>query len=197
MSEHTQDWSALAADWQQQETPAIDIEAIREEAEQRSRGLRRTIRMEIGFALLVIVVCALIAMSPRSDRVETLMFAGLAAFLTVYQGLMVWIRRRDLAQAGNGALALVERELQRASTVLRYWRWGMWCSLALWAGIYALMLYGMAAGWPSARISGILGATTVNIVFLPAMGLFGWWRCSQARARQVRFRALREQLRGP
>ena len=99
--DRNQDWSALAADWQQQDTPIIDVEAIREEAESRSRSLRRVIWLEVVFAVLVIVVCVQIALSPRSDTVETLLFGAMAAFLVVYQALMVWIRRRDLADAGR------------------------------------------------------------------------------------------------
>jgi hypothetical protein len=195
--DRNQDWSALAADWQQQDTPIIDVEAIREEAESRSRSLRRVIWLEVVFAVLVIVVCVQIALSPRSDTVETLLFGAMAAFLVVYQALMVWIRRRDLADAGRDALALVDREIQRAGTVLRYWRWGMWSALGLWLGIYALMLYGMAADWPTRRVAGLLGGTAINVLLFPAMGAYGWWRCSQARARLKRFTALREQLRAP
>jgi hypothetical protein len=197
MMDRDQDWKALAADWQQQDTPTIDVEAIRDEAERRSRGLRRTIVVELGFALLVIVACALIALSPRSDGVETTMFAAMGVFLVVYQALMIWIRRRDLARAGSDALSLVEREIQRAQTVLRYWRWGMWSALALWLAIYALMLHGMASDWPLQRVSGLVGGTGVNVFVFPAMGLYGWWRSAQARGRLVRFGALREQLRAP
>jgi hypothetical protein len=195
--ENNQEWSSLAADWQGQDTPAIDIEAIRDEAGRRSQGLRRVIRFEIGFALLVIAVCVGIAASPRSDRIETLLFSGMAVFLGVYQGLMVWIRRRDLADAGRDALSLVEREIQRATTVLRYWRWGMWSALVLWLAIYGLMIFGMASDWPLRRVSGLLGGAGINVLVFPAMGAYGWWRCSQARRRLLRFGALRDQLRAP
>lgn len=195
--DRNQDWSSLAADWQRQDTPAIDVEAIRDEAERRSRGLRRTIRIEVAFSVLVVAMCVLIAVSPKSDRAEQLLFAGMTVFLIAYQALMVWIRRRDLADAGRDALSLVDREIQRARTVLRYWRWGMWASLGLWLAIYALMLHGMAADWPARRVAGLLGGTAVNVLVFPAMGAYGWWRCSQARARLARFYALREQLRAP
>ena len=196
MDKH-QDWSAMAADWQRQDTPAIDVEAIREEAGRRSRGLRRVIWLEVAFAVLVVGVCVQIALSPRSDPVETLIFGAMSVFLVLYQALMVWIRRRDLADAGRDALSLVDREIQRANTVLRYWRGGMWTALLMWLGIYALMLYGMSAGWPERRVGGLLGGTAINVLVFPAMGLYGWWRCSQARARLARFTALRDQLRAP
>lgn len=195
--DRNQDWTALAADWQRQDTPAIDVEAIRDEAERRSRSLRRVIWLEVAFAVLVVALCVQIALSPRSDSVQTMVFGAMAAFLVVYQALMVWIRRRDLADAGRDALSLVDREIQRARTVLRYWRWGMWSALLLWLGIYALMLHGMAADWPPRRVGGLLGGTVINVLVFPAMGVYGWWRCSQARARLLRFAALRDQLRAP
>ncbi len=192
-----QDWTALAADWQRQDTPAIDIEAIRDEAERRGRSLRRTVWVEVGFSVLVILVCVLIAASPRSDRVETLLFAAMAVFLVGYQALMLWIRRRDLADAGRDAASLVDREMQRARTVLVYWRWGMWSALALWLAIFLMLMYGMQRDWPMARVGGLVGGVGINVLVFPAMGLYGWWRCSQARARLKRFAALRDQLRAP
>lgn len=197
MMDRNQDWTALAADWQRQDTPAIDIEAIRDEAGRRSRTLRRTVGIEIGFTVLVIALCVFIAVSPRSDRAEQQLFAGLAVFLVGYQALMVWIRRRDLMDAGRDALSLVDREMQRARTVLLYWRWGMWSALALWLAIFAMLMYGMAHDWPMARVAGLVGGTAINVLVFPAMGLYGWWRSAQARARLKRFTALREQLRAP
>lgn len=195
--ETNHDWSSLAADWQHQGTPKIDVEAIRDEAERRSQGLRRTIRWEVGFSLLVIVMCVVIAANPRSDAVETLLFSGMAVFLVAYQGLMVWIRRRDLADADSDALSLVDREIQRAATVQRYWRWGMWCSLGLWLLIYGLATFGLAADWPVPRVTGLIAGTAINLLVIPALGVYGWWRSSQARRRRARFCALREELRAP
>lgn len=195
--DRNQDWTALAADWQRQDTPTIDVEAIREEAERRSTSLRRTVRLEIGFSVLVVLMCVLIALSPRSERVEQLLFAAMAVFLAGYQALMVWIRRRDLMDAGRDALSLVDREMQRARTVLVYWRWGMWSALALWLAIFVMLMYGMAQDWPMSRVAGLVGGTAINVLVFPAMGLYGWWRSTQARARLKRFTALREQLRAP
>jgi hypothetical protein len=195
--EREQDWTALAADWRAQETPSIDLDAIRAEAERRGRGLRWIIGIEIALTALVVLACVMIALNPRSDRIEVMLFSGMAVALVAYQGLMVWIRRRDLADVGRDALSLVERELQRATTVLRYWRWGMWSGLALWLCIYVLLLFGLSSDWPASLMAGLLGATAANVLVFPAVGLYGWWRCTQARGRLVRFGALREQLRAP
>ena len=197
MMDRNQDWTALAADWQRQDTPAIDIEAIRDEAGRRSRTLRRTVGIEIGFTVLVIALCVFIAVSPRSDAIEGMIFGGMAAFLVVYQALMVWIRRRDLAAVGGDALSLVEREIQRANTVLRYWRWGLWAGLLLWLALYGVMIFGFGVGWPAQRLQGLIGGTAINVLTFPAIAAYGWWRCAQARVRLLRFHALREQLRAP
>jgi hypothetical protein len=191
-----QDWSALAADWQRQDTPAIDIDAIREEAERRSRAIRRVIGFEIGLSVLVVLGCVLIAASPLSDHFDTLLFSGMALFLVAYQAMMVWIRRRDLADAGSDALSLVDREIERANTVLRYWRWGLWAGLLLWLLLYGLLMFGLAAGWPPSRLHVLIAGTAVNVLSFPAIAAYGWWRCSQARARLKRFTALRGQLDG-
>lgn len=197
MTDRNQDWTALAADWQRQDTPVIDVEAIRDEAERRSRVIRRVIGLEVGCSVLVVIACVLIAASPLSSRFDTLLFSGMALFLAAYQALMMWIRRRDLVSAGSDARSLVDREIERAGTVLRYWRWGLWAGLLLWLLMYGLLMLGLAAGWPLSRLQVLMAGTAVNVLSFPAIAAYGWWRCSQARARLRRFAALRDQLRAP
>lgn len=194
MNENNGDWKDLAADWQRQDTPVLDIAALRQEVDRRGRSLRRMVWLEIVFTLLVLGACAMIVLSPRSDRIETILFSAMAVFLLVYQGGIVWMRQRDLANTGQDALALVELEIRRAHTVLRYWRWGMWAGLALWLALYAFFMTGILQGWPSPRLAGLAGGLLMNIVVFPAVGLYGWWRSRQAHARLARFHALREQL---
>lgn len=191
------DWSSLASDWQQQEAPRIDIDALRREVERRGRSLRRVVWMEVGFTMLVVLACATIALSPSSDRFEAILFGLLALSLLVYQALMVRLRRGDLADTGRDALSLVERELRRAGTVLRYWRWGMWTALAMWLLLYGYFMAGVYLAWEGPRLGGLAGGLGVNVLVFPLMGAYGCWRCRQARARIARFTALREQLRGP
>jgi len=191
------DWSALASDWQQQETPRIDIDMLRREVERRGRNLRRVVWLEVAFTALIALVCAWIAFSPGSDRVETILFSVLAVTMVVYQAGMVRLRRGDLADTAHDALSLVDREIRRGITVLRYWRWGMWTALAIWLAIYGLFLAGVQMDWESRRIGGLAGGLGINVLVFPLMGAYGWWRCRQARARIARFTALREQLRDP
>jgi hypothetical protein len=192
-----QEWGSLAADWQRQATPAIDIDAIRDEAERRGRQLRRIVWLEVGFTALVILLCMTVVVIPGSDPFEMLLFGGMAVVLAVYQVLMVRLRRHDFADAGRDAMSLLDREIRRATTVLRYWRWGMWTALAMWLVIYAMLLFGMANDWRPQRIGGLVGGVGINVLVFPAMGVYGLWRCGQARARLLRFGALREQLREP
>ena len=165
MSDKNGDWSALAADWQRQATPPLDIEALRREVDRRGRSLRVMVWLEVVFS-----------------------------FLVVYQSAMVWMRRRDLANTGRDALSLVDLEMRRATTVLHYWRWGMWAGLGLWLALYGFFLAGVLQDWPTPRLIGLAIGLALNIVVFPAVGLYGWWRSRQARARLARFRALREQL---
>ena len=194
MNENNGDWKDLAADWQRQATPPLDIAALRQEVERRGRSLRRMVWLEIVFTVLVLGACAMIVLSPHSDRFETILFSAMAAFLLVYQGAIVWMRQRDLANTGQDALSLVELEIRRARTVLRYWRWGMWAGLALWLALYGFFMTGVLQGWPSPRLAGLAGGLLVNVAVFPAVGLYGWWRSRQAHARLARFHALRDQL---
>lgn len=194
MSDRNGDWSALAADWQRQATPPLDIEALRREVDRRGRSLRVMVWLEIVFSFLVVGACAMIVLSPRSERFEVVLFSAMAVFLLVYQSAMVWMRRRDLANTGRDALSLVDLEMRRATTVLHYWRWGMWAGLGLWLALYGFFMAGVLQGWPTPRLVGLAIGLATNIVIFPAVGLYGWWRSRQARARLARFRALREQL---
>ena len=194
MNDKNGDWSDLAADWQRQATPPLDIEALRREVDRRGRGLRMMVWLEIVFSFLVVGACAMIVLSPHSERFEVLLFSAMAVFLVIYQSVMVWMRRRDLANTGRDALSLVDLEMRRAVTVLHYWRWGMWAGLGLWLALYGLFMAGVLQGWPTPRLVGLGIGLAMNIVVFPAVGLYGWWRSRQARARLVRFRALREQL---
>lgn len=189
-----QDWAELAADWRSQESPGIDVEALRAEATRRGRTLRRVLALEIVFSALVAVMCTYIALKPDADGFERWLFGGLGVFMVVYQAYMVWLRRREWSEAGLDASALLDVELRRCATTQHYWRLGMWASLAIWVGLFGLWLHALQAGWPAHRVDGLTGGLLANIVLMPALGLYGLWRSGQARARCRRLRALREQL---
>ncbi len=194
MTQPRNEWQDMAQDWQQQPSPTLDIEALRHEVERRGRSIRRVVWLEVGSTLLVLAICLFIAFAPGSDPAETMVFGALGGGLVVYQALMVWLRSCDFASAGRDALSLVDLEIRRARTVLRYWRWGMWTALGMWLALYAYFLAGVHYHWEGLRLTGLAAGLAVNIATFPLMGLYGWWRCGQASARLARFRRLREQL---
>lgn len=191
------DWDALSAAWQQQDAPAIDVEALRREASRRGRTLRRTVWLETGFTALVVLLCALIALAPDSDGFERSLFGVLAVLMTAYQAYMVWLRRREWSEAGLDANALLDLELRRCATTLYYWRFGMWSVLVLWLGLYVFWLWLLTQDGEPSRAAGLVGGLYINVLVIPAMGVYGLWRSHQARQRRERLRALREQAGAP
>jgi len=185
------DWDALSATWQQQTTQTIDVEALRREASRRGRALRLTVWLETGLTALVVLVCAVIALSPSSDAFERGLFAGLAVLMTLYQAYMIWLRRREWSEAGLDATALLDLELRRCATTLYYWRFGMWSVLVLWLGLFAFWLWAMGQPGPGSRVDGLMGGLYINVLIIPAMGIYGLWRSNQARRRRERLLALR------
>lgn len=185
------DWDALSATWQQQDAPEIDVEALRREATRRGRILRRTVWLETVFTALVVGACAWIALAVAGDPYERGIFGVLAVLMTIYQAYMVWLRRREWSEAGLDAAALVELELRRCATTLYYWRFGMWSVLVLWIGLYAFWLSALGQSGPGPRVDGLMGGLAINVLIIPAMGLYGLWRSNQARRRRQRLLALR------
>lgn len=191
------DWDALSATWRQQDAPAIDVDALRREASRRGRTLRLTVWLETGVTALVVLACALIALAPGSDGFERGLFGALAVLMAAYQAYMVWLRRREWSEAGLDANALLDLELRRCATTLYYWRFGMWSVLVLWLGLYGFWLWMLAQDGEPGRAAGLVGGLYINVLVIPAIGIYGLWRCRQARRRRQRLLALREQARAP
>ena len=192
-----QEWSALSEDWRGQELPALDIEALRAEATRQGRRLRRVLVLETVFAALVVAWMFSLALRPGADAFEFWLFGGLGAFLVPYQAYFVWMRRREWSEAGLDGEALLALEQRRCRTTRRYWRLGMWMALALWVGLFFLMMSGMRAMWPDAHVGGLFYGLLANLVFMPAMGGYGVWRSNGARDRCARLAELHELLRKP
>lgn len=192
-----EDWKKLASDWQEQDTPGIDLDALRRETARQGRHLKLMLGLELVFSVLVIGTCALFAFSRSNTSFEAVLFGAMGVFLLVYQSAMIWLRRRELDETGLDALSLVETGLRRGRGALLYWRLGMWTGLALWLTIYVLFLAGLRYEWEGVRLAGLAGSLMINIVVFPVVGLYGWWRCRATRARMARLHGLREQLRAP
>ena len=50
------DWDAMGSDWRGQAVPTIDIDALRAEAAQQGRRLRRMLVLETLFAALTVLL---------------------------------------------------------------------------------------------------------------------------------------------
>lgn len=191
------DWGSLSEAWRSQPAPGIDLDAVRREARQRGRSLRFKFWTEIVTAAVFTVCCAVIVVWPDSDLFQRLLFGGMGLFLLGYKSFMLWLRRSELSEAGLDVQSLVDLELRRSQSTLHYWRTGMWSAVVLWTVLYVVMMIGISQGWPRHHVSGLAGGLIANILLLPACGVFGLWRCRQERARILRYRDLRDQLREP
>ena len=197
MSEAMREWRALSEDWRGQEVPGLDLEALRAEAGRQGRRLRRVLVLETAFAAAAIAFMLWIALRPGADAFEFWLFGGLGLFLVPYQAYFVWMRRREWSVAGLDGEALLDLEQRRCRTTRRYWRIGMWAGVAIWLGLFGLLMVGMEQMWRDAHVGGLLGGLLANVVVIPLMGAYGVWRSNGARDRCARLAELRALLRGP
>ena len=191
------DWQALSETWMAQAAPGIDLEAVRREALRRGRSLRRKVWGEVAVVALYVVFCVHVLLTRETELIEKILFSSLTVFLVVYQAYFLWLRRGELSDAGLDVNSLVDLELRRCRTTIRYWRIGMWTGLALWIVLYGVMLVGMLTDGPRGVVFGLVGGLLANVLMMPALGLFGVWRTRQEQARIARYRELQGQLRAP
>ena len=191
------DWLALSETWRAQAAPGIDLEAVRREALKRGRSLRMKVWAEVVMVAVYVAFCIYVVMAHDSDVLDKILFTALCVFLIVYQAYFLWLRRGELSDAGLDVHSLVELELRRCHTTLRYWRIGMWTGLAIWVALYVAMLVGMQMDGPRGFVFGLVGGLLANVVVMPALGLFALWRTRQEQARIARYRELQGQLRAP
>lgn len=191
------DWHALSEAWMAQPAPGVDLEAVRREALKRGRSLRRKVWAEVAMVVLYAFFCGYVVLVHDSHRFEKIVFTALGVFLIVYQAYFLWLRRGELSDAGMDVNSLVDLELRRCHTTVRYWRIGMWTALAMWGGLYLAMMAAMQSDGPPGFVFGLAGGLLANLVVLPACGLFGVWRSRQEQARIARYREIQKQLRAP
>ena len=98
-------------------------------------------------------------------------------------GNALWARRRQIWNADHDLVTMVELDIARAETTLRYWRVSIWLSLAM-----LLALVGLAA---DKAMSGL------PVIWIPASGfaLWAWWRCRHIGERLASMRRIRDELR--
>ena len=191
------DWQALSDTWRAQATPSIDMDALRREVGKQSRYLRRVLALEVGTTVVMLGFFAWVLMRPDNTVFDYWLFGIGSVVMVLYQGYVLWIRRRELSDTGLDAQALLDLEIRRANTTHLYWRIGMWLGLALWVVLYVALLVGLDQGWDKGRVAGLAGGLVANVLVFPLAGLFGYVRCRQATRRRLRYQELLDQLRGP
>lgn len=190
------EWQALGDDWRAQATRTVDVEALRDEVRRRGRRLRWALISEVfGFALaLAMGVWAL-----RSDPggMAPAVIIALLLIVAGFQGWSLWIRRRQVNDSGLDATAMVDLEIDRAQTSLRYWRVSIWLSVAMLLALYAAAMLG---GWESdANANAVMADKwTRSLVAVGSIGIgfavWAWWLGRRTTARLARLRWLRDEL---
>ena len=191
------DWLALGEDWRAQPAGTIDVDALRDEVRRRGRRLRWALVSELfGFALAMAVGVWVLRSEPAAMAPAVII--GLLLVLAGFQAWSLWIRRRQVRDSGVDARAMVDLEIARARTSLRYWRVSIWLSVAIWLALYALAMLGAWVADGSADVvladklaGSLVGAGSIGIVF----AVWAWWFGRRTRARLLRLLGLRDELR--
>ncbi|MDQ3205901.1 MAG: hypothetical protein M3Q40_05235 [Pseudomonadota bacterium] len=188
------DWATLGEDWRAQAASRVDAGALLDEVRRRGSRLRRALVLELATAAAALGLCAWVLLDPETHPAYRLLVAALATVVLVLQGWALWIRRGQIRERGLGPEALVELDIRRARTTLRYWRVSTWATLVVWLVLYAFSLVGAVSN--DAALAGTLyaslGATAVVVVVAAA---WGWWRGRMLRQRLQRMRRMQAELR--
>ena len=191
------DWLALGEDWRAQPGSAIDVDALRNEVRRRGCRLRWALVNELVAFAMAMGLCLWVLLSGRAGLAPAVVI-GLMVLLAGFQAWSLWIRRRQVGDSDLDARAMVDLEIARARTSLRYWRVSIWLSVAIWLALYALAMLGAWGGDASAGVvpadklaGGLVGAGSVGVGF----AAWAWWRGRRTRARLVRLHRLQDELR--
>lgn len=190
------EWQDLATDWQAQAVPAVDVEAIRSEVARRGRTLRCVVAGEWLLTVIGAAGCGLVALTTALVH-ERVLFAGISLFVLVYQVWMTRLRRDSWDPAGSDAAAMIELEMRRARTVLRYWWLGLWTCVALALLPAGVLVYGHLQHWPMQGLVPLWGMLLGMLVAGVPTGIYGVLSCRRARQRLARFERLRGELGAP
>ena len=189
------DWLALGDDWRAQATGTVDVDDLRAEVRRRGRRLRWALVSELlGFALAMAVGVWVLRSDPAG--IAPAVIIGLLVILAGFQGWSLWIRRRQVGDSGLDARAMVDLEIDRARTSLRYWRVSIWLSMAMWLALYAVAMLG---GWVAGVDAVSADKWTRSLVAAGSFGIgfavWAWWLGRRTTARLARLRGLRDELR--
>lgn len=191
------DWLALGEDWRAQPGSTIDVDALRAEVRRRGRRLRWAMAHDFAGFALAMGLCLWVLLSGRAGLTPAVVI-GLMGVLGGFQGWSLWSRRRQMGDSGLDARAMVDLEIARARTSLRYWRVSIWLSVAIWLALYVLAMLGVWATDANADAEtahglagALIGAGSVGIGF----AVWAWWLGRRTRARLLRLHGLRDEMR--
>ena len=189
------DWLALGEDWRAQPGSGIDVDALRNEVRRRGRRLRWALVNELVAFAMAMGLCLWVLLSGRAGLAPAVVI-GLMVLLAGFQAWSLWIRRRQVGDSDLDARAMVDLEIARARTSLRYWRVSIWLSVAIWLALFTLAMLGVwVADTPddvsADKLAGsLVGAGSVCIGF----AIWTWWRGRRTRARLARLHGLQDEL---
>lgn len=193
------DWLALGEDWRAQPGSGVDVDALRAEVRRRGRRLRWAMAHDFAGFAIAMGACVWALQSGRAGLMSAVV-VGMMVVLVGFQAWSLWSRRRQVGDSGLDARALVDLEIARGQTSLRYWRVSIWLSVAIWLGLYGLAMLGAWVADANAdadavtadKWAGILaGAGSVGIGF----AIYAWWLGCRTVARLQRLRQLRDEMR--
>lgn len=189
------DWLEMGDAWRSQPVLAPDIDAMRREANRRTR------RMAVLGSIDVVATIAGIAMAvwllrqePGMTPLEWVVLTLLAIAMS-FTGWTVWSRRTLWRDNGLSAGGLVALEMQRARNAMRYWR----LNTLLMSAMFAVVLIAAVAqsqGWIEAPgTASWWFVLAITFALLLATVAFDRWRSKRLRARLRSLQVLADELR--
>ncbi|OHE84714.1 MAG: hypothetical protein A2579_03240 [Lysobacterales bacterium RIFOXYD1_FULL_69_11] len=186
-NQHPQDdWQSLADDWREQPVSRVDVDALLRGIRQRGRRLRWAVGSELAGTLAMLAIAAWASRSPAWNGSFAVLMGVLIAAALVFQGGMLWARRNQMRDIDQNLASMVELDIARGQTTLRYWRTSIWLSLAM-----LLVLYAVAGSASEKVLPGVFVGAFPGLGF----AVWAWWRCRGIRLRLARMRRIRDELR--
>lgn len=193
MSDPNFDWGSLGDEWRAQPSVGIDVDRLRAEVRKRGRNLRRALLGEVALTLASLATLAWLMLKTDTSDPMMLVFALLVPTSIGFQLWSLWLRRRQLRDDGLDAAAMLELEIGRVNTGLRYWRHGTWYGVLLLLGVYALALSGLDGAKPM-HASGMIGGAIGGGLGVLVSAVTSWYKHRGARSRLAYLRELQAQL---
>lgn len=180
------DWQSLADEWREQPVSRVDVDALLRGIRQRGRRLRWAVGSELVGTLAMLVIAVWASRYPIWSGSFALLMGVLIAAALVFQGGMLWARRNQMRDIDKSVVSMVELDIARAQTTLRYWRISIWLSLTM-----LLVLYAMAGLASDKALLGVLLSAFPGLGF----AVWAWWRCRGIRLRLASMHRIRDELR--